>query len=140
MTSNDTREFDLADILSITTGRLLSHQHMGGVYEILNHLTGDDLMTHQLPRAADTCRPALIEQHPFLADLTPPDGDVPLDRLMAWLAEAEEQYGYRLPVAPLAVWVHRNPIEELVEMVGADRVVPVVIGDLDEPPTAPDGR
>jgi hypothetical protein len=109
----DTRDFPLADILSITTGRLLSHRHMDGVYEILNHLTGDNLMTHQLPRAAETCRPALIAQHPFLVDLT--------------VAEAETKHGTSFPVTPLAVWERRNPIAEAVEMFGPDRVIPVVL-------------
>ncbi len=124
-----TRDFPLADILSITTGRLLSHDHIDGVYRILNHLTGDNLMTHQLPRAADTCAPALIEQHPFLTDLQPPAGDVPLEQLLAWLAQAERDHGYTLPVTPLAAWEHRNPIAELVDMIGPDRVVTVVIDE-----------
>jgi len=125
----DTRDFDLADVLSITTGRLLSHDGMGGVYRILNHLTGDDLMTHQLPRAAETCRPALRAQHPFLTDLQPPAEDVPLDQLMAWLAQAERDHGYTLPVTPLAAWEHRNPIAELVDMVGPERVAVVVVDE-----------
>jgi hypothetical protein len=122
----DTRDFPLADILSITTGRLLSHRHMDGVYEILNHLTGDNLMTHQLPRAAETCRPALIAQHPFLVDLTVAE-DMPVPELLAWLAEAETKHGASFPVTPLAVWKRRNPIAEAVEMFGPDRVIPVVL-------------
>lgn len=46
------KRFHLGDVLSITTGHLLSPRHMEGVYEILNHMTGDQLFTHQLPRAS----------------------------------------------------------------------------------------
>lgn len=128
MTGTAPQDFELADILSITTGRLLSHRHMEGVYEILNHLTGDNLMTHQLPRAAETCRPALLAQHPQLDGVQPPDG-METPELWTWLAEAEAAHGMRLPVTPIAAWEHRDPIAELVEMIGADRVVPVVLGD-----------
>lgn len=111
----------LADILSITTGRLLSRQHMGGVYTILGHLTGENLMTHQLPRAADHCGPVLLEQHPQLVGVEPPQGiDAP--DLMAWLLNAENQYGEMLPVQPIADWQRQDPIEELCDMVGPGRV------------------
>lgn len=124
----DTRDFDLADILSITTGRLLSHRRMAGVYDILNFLTGDNLMTHQLPRAAQTCRGPLTEQLPFLTALTIAD-EMEVDALFAWLAEAETRYGARHPVAPLATWEHRNPLVELAEMVGGKPIIPVVIAE-----------
>jgi hypothetical protein len=111
----------LADILSITTGRLLSRQHMGGIYTLLDYMTGDALMTHQLPRASDACAPALLEQHPQLVGVSPPEGiDVP--DLMAWLVNAEQRYGEMLPVRSIADWQHQNPIEELCDMVGAERV------------------
>lgn len=32
--------FDLADVLSITTGRLVSPRHMAGVYEIIDFFFG----------------------------------------------------------------------------------------------------
>lgn len=93
--------FPLADILSVTTGRLLSHRHMDGIYDILGYMTGDTLFTHQLPRANDACKPVLLQQHPQLEGVTPPDGlDAP--DLMAWLANAEREYGETLPVHPVA--------------------------------------
>lgn len=63
------RNFHIGDILSITTGRLVSPRRMDGVYDILNYMTGDDLFTHQLIRAAEECAPALREQHPDLTDV-----------------------------------------------------------------------
>jgi hypothetical protein len=45
------RTFDLGDVLSITTGRLVSQRGMDGIYDVLNFMTGDDLMTHQLPKS-----------------------------------------------------------------------------------------
>lgn len=126
------RPYPLADILTVTTGRLLSHRHMDGLYDLLGYMTGDNLFTHQLPRAADVCGPALLAQHPQLANVTPPDGlDAP--DLMAWLTNTERQHGEQLPVAPLAdgAWQHRNPIEELCDMVGPEKafVVPADGGE-----------
>lgn len=125
----ETRAFALADILSVTTGKLLSRRHMDGIYDILGYMTGDDLMTHQLPRAADACKGPLLEQLPQLDGVTPPDGlDAP--DLMAWLANAEREHGEELPVTPIAGWEHRNPIEEACDIVGAEKVYVVpVAGD-----------
>lgn len=58
--------FHISDILSITTGRLVSNRHIEGVYDILNFLTGDNLFTHQLPRASRECEPWLRTQFPQL--------------------------------------------------------------------------
>ncbi|MCE7081181.1 hypothetical protein [Streptomyces sp. ST2-7A] len=123
-TPTQSEDMPLADVLSITTGRLLSHDHMGGVYRILGHMTGQDLMTHQLPRATDACAPALLEQHPQLASVTPPETTDTAD-LYAWLLATEKEHGTTVPVLPLppGVWEHRNPIEELCDRVGAERVV-----------------
>lgn len=120
------RMFPLADILTMTTGLLLSRRHMEGVYDIANWMTGESLMTHQLPRAADVCGPALLAQHSQLRGVEPPAGmDVP--GLMAWLANAERDHGEQLPVTPLqaGAWEQHNPLEELADRVGRDRVIVV---------------
>lgn len=124
--------YGLDDILSITTGRLLSRSHVAGLYDILNYMTGDNLMTHQLPRAAGVCGPALLAQHPELRGVEPPKGDgITQEELFAWLDQAEERHGKLLPVQPLApgVWGSRNPLEELADMVGPEKVVTVVVPD-----------
>ncbi|MFI2349712.1 hypothetical protein ACH492_22195 [Streptomyces sp. NPDC019443] len=117
----ETCSVPLADVLSVTTDKLLSRRHVDGVYDLLRHMTGQDVYTHQLGKVADACAPALIEQHPFLADLKPPTG---LDRsdLYAWLVEAERIHGEEIAVAPLPEWTHRDPIEDAADAVGADKV------------------
>lgn len=122
----DTRPFPLADALSVTTDKLLSRSHMDGIYEILNYMTGQSLFTHQLPNAADKAKPALIQQHPYLAELQPPAG-LDLADLMAWLVEAERIHGETIEVKPLSDWEHRDPIEDLCDKVGADKVYVVPV-------------
>lgn len=123
-----TQRFPLADILSVTTGYLLSHSRMDGVHRILTFLTGDDcLMTHQLPAACEAMAPVLLRQLPWLASLsTPPDG--PSEEKLAWRDWAELEYGteHEVTAAP-EVWGTHNPIQDLVDIVGPDRVIPVVI-------------
>lgn len=125
---SEQRSIPLADILSVTTGRLLSRRHVDGIYDLLRHMTGQDVYTHQLPKVADACAPDLVRQHPFLADLKPAAGLDAAD-LMAWLVEAERQHGEDLPVAPLAGWTRRDPIEDACDAVGAERVFVVPIRD-----------
>jgi hypothetical protein len=120
---NVTATFELGAVLSVTTGKLLCD--IGRVYDILNHMTGDSLFTHQLPRACRICGPHLLKQHPQLAGIDASNVNTANWRksLKAWV----EQYGSSLPVEPLPIgdYVHRNPIEEACDMVGVDRVVVV---------------
>jgi hypothetical protein len=113
------RTFDLGDVLSITTEILVSPRHIGGVYDILGYMTGESLFTHQLPRAADACRPELLRQHPQLASVVVPEQ---CDDWMAWLDDQKLVYGFELPVEPLGQFAHQNPVEELCDMIGPEKV------------------
>lgn len=110
--------FALGDILSITTGRLVSRDHMSGVHRILDFMTGDQLFTHALIRASQECKPKLLAQHPQLAGIEVPDDLETAEQVYAWLATQEAIYGETLPVEPLAAEDHTviNPIAELKMM------------------------
>lgn len=126
--------FHLGDILSITTGTLVSPDHMDGVYRILNHLTGDNLFTHQLPAACEAMRPALVAQFPEIAAIEAPEfagaDDVP-----PWLAEQVKRFGewHEVAAPSSALWGEHDPIQELVDMVGEDRVISVPATDETDP-------
>ncbi len=125
-----TRKFDLGDILSITTGRLVSTRHMDGVYDILNYMTGDSLFTHQLPRAIRAARPVILQQHPQLAEIEEPEFSTVTHHQLrmvihTWLSRMKSQYGDSLPLVPMADWESRNPLQELAEMVGPERIIVV---------------
>lgn len=118
---SQTKDFDIGDVLSITTGMLLSRKHMGGIYEILNWMTGDDLMTHQLPRAMDECQEPLQAQFPQLAGIETPTFTEGASRdeleleLIVYLDAMSAKYGATFPVAPLGKdeHTHINPLTEL---------------------------
>ncbi|HXT90106.1 MAG TPA: hypothetical protein VN714_12710 [Trebonia sp.] len=127
MTDTGTRDFPLADILSVTTGRLLSRDGLGGVYRILSHLTSDQIMIEpQIPRALDACHLKVLEQHPQLLGVTP-HTNAEIEHIDTWLTLQESRFGSLLPVAPIDGWERRNPIVELAERLGPERVIPVVM-------------
>lgn len=117
--------FHLGDILSITTGVLVSKRLIGGVYDILNFMTADNLFTHQLPRAADECRPALLEQLPQLATVT--GEDITPENFQAWLEDRCAEFGEELLVKPLPEHAHEfiDPMSELAEKVHPDKIVAI---------------
>lgn len=129
------RSFHLGDILTITTDLLVSPRHMEGVYDILNWMTGDSLFTHQLPRAARECKPALLAQHPDLAGLDVPDFSVAAHSaeavVRAWLAEQVVRFGEHRDVAPLADGEHTriDPLDELAMNHPNVKVIAVALPD-----------
>lgn len=138
------KTFHVGDVLSVTTGRLLSPTHMDGLYEILNFLTGANLFTHQLPEACRVAAPVLRRRHPELpaaitdeeiGGLTADGAKPTTDDVKTWVEQYATDRG--LPLAydlyPLhdgaARHDYSDPLGDLVAMVGPDRVVPIVIGD-----------
>ncbi len=125
--------FALGDVLSITTGRLVSRDHIAGVYRILDHMTGERLMTHQIPRAGRECKPHLLRQHPQLAAVVDFTNEAHIWR---WLDEQEATFGATLNVEPLPDGEHdvRDPLEEACDMVGSEKVFVVNADDITPDP------
>ena len=130
----ETRRFPLAVVLSVTTGRLVCE--LDQVYGILNFLTGDNLMTHALPRARRTVAPVLLERFPDLALARPERLDELLagvqdgDRMAAcrtWVAEMTLLCGEFFDLMPLVGYRHMDPVQELTHM-GVDPKKIIVTG------------
>lgn len=133
-------KFHICTIITIVTGRLVSPNHMGDIYEILNFMTGDSLFTHQLPRVRRECKPYLLDQFPQLVVLT----DEVMDQ---WRIDSEEtlapfteamvaQYGKYHEVQPIPMDDHDviDPMEELKGMVDESKIIQVNISE-EEPPS-----
>lgn len=127
---NNTRTFHLGDVISAAFGVLVSPRHMAGMYDTLNFLTGDNLFTHQLPRASRVVQPYVLEQHPQLKPLLRDVKDCTTANWRRWLKTQVERYGETLELQPLpkGAWLRVDPLEELNVMVGKDRVIPIVVG------------
>lgn len=144
------RLFHFSDVLTATTGRLVSTRHMDGVYDMYNFLTGDSLYTHQLPRAARECEPWIAAQFPQLMKSTPAmdallcaldarlAASTDIQRkavLAAWLEEARIAFGlpemiavYEMGDASADLHTRIDPIEEARAMMGAKRVLAITVG------------
>ena len=123
------KKFSLAVCLSIATPRFVCDD-IGQVYEILNWMTGDNLYTHQLPRAARWAVPIIASRHPDLAAAATVESMARLDEelaksqpkeaVKAWIAWAKETAGladeYEIESASES-WTPRDPIVELSEMI-----------------------
>lgn len=58
-------KFDLCTIVSVTSERLVCN-NFADVHELLDYMTNSSLFTHELPHAADTCKPYILKQYPEL--------------------------------------------------------------------------
>lgn len=133
MSADQVRTFHISDVLSITTERLVSTRRMDGVYDILGFMTGESLFSHQLTRASDACKPVLLQQHPFLAEI---DASVVNgENWQEWLKQQVEKYGETLAVMPLDghEYQPKNPLVELAEMTRDDQQIEVVVASEPNP-------
>lgn len=94
--THENKTFHIGDVLSITTGKLVSPRHMDGIYDILNFMLGANLFTHQLGYASEECRPVLLKQFPQLAEVDA--SGVNENNLASWLVEQSTKYGEYLEV------------------------------------------
>ncbi len=138
--------FNISDVLSITTGRLVSSRHVAGIYDILNYLTNDNLFTHQLPRAMRECEPWLRVQFPDIMKdsprmvtmldaldqkLAPVGKDVNkiTTIVISWVEEVRVAFNMPIdvPVYELGADMHAkiDPTTEAEQLIGKDRVIVV---------------
>lgn len=125
----DVRRFPLGVVLSVTTGRLLAP--FAEVHELLDFMTGDTLMTHQLPRACEECAPMLLARHPRLADVKVPEEFTGEEDVRQWVAAQAERLGERVTVTTLDPDDH-TVIDPLVELKMLRPDVPVVVVAIEE--------
>jgi hypothetical protein len=109
------RTFDLGDILSVTTHRLVSPRHMRGICDLLGYMIGSPIYTNQIPRAIDCCQPPLVARYPALEAAQLGEALARLDAALnkaytqsekqevvaAWVQSLSELYGETLPVPQL---------------------------------------
>ena len=103
------KEIPIGDVLSITTGNLVSRDHMGGVYNICDFMTGQSNFTHQLPYVSKQILPEILKQHPYLASIVVPEwnfqksttNDERKQIVLDWLEKIENQYGATILLSPM---------------------------------------
>lgn len=118
------RKFDVGDVLSITTGCVVSPRGMDGIYDILHFMTGDSLFTHQLVRAASAAAPVLLTRFPQLVKVKKPcflfpDGSPREEQeamVSAWVREQGLDREFEIEPLPAGTYISMNPMSELIKM------------------------
>lgn len=113
-----TKQFHIGTILSITDGKLVSPDHIGGIYAICDWMTGESNMTHQLPRVSREIEPHLRAQFPDLAKIEVPAGLNSEADVIGFLSSLEAVHGTHRDVAPMEAddHTHIDPITEITMM------------------------
>lgn len=134
--SGERRFFHTLDLVTVYTGIMVTTRGIEAVYELCGYVLGDSgIMTHQLPGASRACKPALLEQHPWLEGLEPPVNDLPA--LAVWSDDLVDRVGPAQRVSPArgAEWVPGNAMRDLLDIAGDRPVIGVVATDKEEDPS-----
>lgn len=120
-----TKNFKTEDVMSVITGRLIGD--IGGVYEVLNWMTGESLFTHQLPRVGREALPVIVAMHPHLQQAVDEATQVTPENYKTWKQAWDDRYGSEIAVPKFSAENHERIdfLSELVEKVHPDKIVVV---------------
>jgi hypothetical protein len=110
------KRFHIGDVLSITSGRLMSPRHVDGIYDICSYMTGESVFTHQLPRVASEIEHDLRHQHPKLSAVSIPDKLGDLQAVLNFLAGLYPEFGEYVDVNPLSDAKDHTSIDPIAEI------------------------
>lgn len=128
----ETKAFPTAVVLSTITGRLLCD--IGGIYEVLNWMTGESVFTHQIPRISREAEPVILAAHPHLREAVREAMLVNTENWQDWRDRWIERYGPEIAVPKMTAAEHKaiDPITELQAMApNAKAAIAVVIDPVD---------
>ena len=122
-----TKEFATCDVMSTVTGILVGN--IGGVYQVLNWMTGESVFTHQLPRISREARPVLVAAHPLLQQAIDEAEQVNRDNYKEWLQTWEDRYGPTISVPKFTADSHEriDPMSEAAEIMHPDKIITVAV-------------
>lgn len=120
------------EVISLGDGRLACP--MTDAVQALNGLLDDNLMTHQLSRAARYVMPYVVEACPWVKQIPPMPAievespEKATELLSGWVQLIAAQYGeiHTIP-DPSGQWERIDPLKEAQAILGSDRVIPVVV-------------
>lgn len=121
----ETKEFATRDVLSTVTGMLMGD--IGGVYQVLNWMTGESVFTHQIPRIGREAVPVVLAAHPTLQQAIDEAEQVNPENFATWRDTWEDRYGPTIAVPKFGADTHEaiDPMSELAEMMHPDKIVVV---------------
>ena len=99
--NNNSKQFDLGTILTITSAKCRLFTEIENLYIILDYLTGSTHLTHELPRAHEIARPYVLSLYPNLEGV---GDDVVIESyedLEKFLTEQKKIFGETLALSPI---------------------------------------
>jgi len=116
-----TKKFPLADVLSMTTGKLLAP--IGNLYKVVGYISGADgnVWTHELPGLSKKYKPYILEKYPELKNVNA--DNVNRDNWKEFLNEQIEKYGKELVIPRIGKGRKEieNPIISLGKMMNGGK-------------------
>lgn len=127
MGDRKTKLFPIDAVMSTLTGVLVSENGIGGVYEVLNWMTGESVYTHQIPRISHEARPVMIALYPDMQAAIEEAAHVNGQNWRQWLATWTDRYGAEIAVPVMNIAEHEriDPMSELAEKVSPDRIITI---------------
>lgn len=125
---SETKKFPTEDVLSTITGRLVSGTNgIGGVYAVLNWMTGESVYTHQLPRISREAMPVVLALHPALDAACEEAKQVTRENWREWRDKWIARYGATLAVPKFDADQHEriDALSELAEKIHPDNIITV---------------
>lgn len=128
MSNRVTKKFEISAVISVVSGRMVSKEGMGGIYEVLSWMAGESVFTHQIPRIRGEAAPLILAMHPGLekalaeAELVTNEHDM-LIMHAAWV----RCYGAEIDVPLMTIDEHEriDPRSELAEMAHPDKIIEI---------------
>lgn len=120
---SETKNLPTEHVLSVVTGRLMGA--IGGVYEVLNWMTGESLFTHQLPRVGREATPVLLAAFPQFQSAVDEAEQVNTENWQEWRTKWLERFGEYTAVPKLSNDQHEriDPFSEAAEHFPPDRLM-----------------
>lgn len=111
---------DMGSLLTLTTGRLMGDA--SSAHRDLGLMVGEDIMTHQIPKALDLVVPYLAARYPDIAaseDTWPEfsqDREEAARQAQQIVRELAAIHGNTFEVEPCEGWTHGTAISDFFEM------------------------
>jgi len=127
----ETKCFPTTAVLSTTTGILISD--IGGVYDVLNYMTGESVFTHQIPRISREATPVIVAMHPQLQAAIDEASSVTPENWAEWRDRWLDRYGPEIAVPKFDTDQHEriDPLSELAEKVSPDKIIMIEVPQAD---------
>lgn len=118
------KDFPTAYVMSTLTGRLMS-DGMSSIYEVLNWMTDENVMSHQFPRIMREARKVLVKRYPAMAQAVDEAEQVTQENWQTWRDRWIDRYGPTIAVPKFDADTHEriDPHSELAEQVHPDRII-----------------